>query len=75
MKKTNILKKYDEFKEMFINDIMNLLFSSYEKWNHKIILEFEIKFTFGLIYLLSVKELEVLRKYLDENLKKNISDH
>ena len=61
---------FNKFKEIFINDIINLLFLKYEEWNHEIILKPEIKFIFGVIYLLSVKELKILRKYLNENLKK-----
>jgi hypothetical protein len=66
----NILKEYKKFKKMFINDIMDLLLFSHEKWNYEILLEPETKSTFGLIYSLSAKELKVLKKYLNENLKK-----
>ena len=38
-------------------------------------MEPEKKSTFGLIYFLSEKKLTMLRNYLDENLKKKISDH
>ena len=68
--KNNIFKKYEKFKDIFINDIKNLLFPKHEKWNHEIILESEKKPTFGPIYSLSEKELAILRNYLNENLKK-----
>ena len=68
--KINIFKKYEKFRNIFINDIKDLFLSKYKKWNHEIILESEIKSTFGLIYLLSEKELTVLKNYLNENLKK-----
>ena len=73
--KNNIPRKYEKFKDMFINDIKNLFFPKYEKWDHEIILKSEKKSTFGLIYLLSEKELAVLKNYLNENLKKKILDY
>ena len=65
--KTDILKKYDKFEDMFINNIMDLLLSKHEKWDYEIILKSEIKFTCELIYLLLIKKLKF---YLNENLKK-----
>ena len=61
MEKTDILKKYNEFKDMFINDMINLPFSKYKKWDHEIVLKPKIKFMFKLNYLLSAKELKVLK--------------
>ena len=55
---------------MFINDIKDLLFLKHEKWNHEIVLKSGKKFTFGLIYFLSEKELAILKNYLNKNLKK-----
>src|SRR6266576_3016559 len=68
--KTNIFKKYKEFKAMFVNNINNLLLPQHEEWDYKIILKSKIKPTFGLIYFLSEKKLKVLKKYLNDNLKK-----
>ena len=70
MEKSDISEKYNEFKKMFINNIKDLFLSKHEKWDHEIILESGIKSTFGPIYSLSAKELKMLRKYLNENLKK-----
>ena len=62
----NIFKEYEEFKNMFINDIKDLFFPKHEEWNHEIILKFGKKSTFGPIYFLSEKELTVLRNYLNK---------
>jgi hypothetical protein len=53
-----------------VKDAINIVLLKYEKWNHEIVLEPRIKPTFELIYLLLAKELKVLKKYLDENLRK-----
>ena len=74
-KKTNIFKKYEKFKNIFINNIKDLSLPRYEEWDHEIILKSKNKFTFGLIYLLLAKELKILREYLNENLKKDILDY
>ena len=68
--KNNIFKKYEKFKDMFINDTKDLPLPKHEEWDHEIVLEPGKKPTFGLIYFLSEKELTILRNYLDENLKK-----
>ena len=70
LEKTNILKKYEKFKNIFVNDTKNLLLPKQEEWNHEIILKSGKKSTFGLIYFLSEKELAILKDYLNENLKK-----
>ena len=42
----------------------------HQPWDHEIKLRSGTQSTFGPIYALSDKELETLRKYLDENYKK-----
>ena len=44
--------------------------SQYKSWNHKILLMSEILSKIGPIYALFYTELEILRNYLDKNLKK-----
>jgi len=68
--KPDIPAEYDEFKNMFVNHTKDLPLPQHEEWDHEIVLEPGTKPTFGPIYSLSAKELEVLREYLDENLKK-----
>ena len=43
----------------------------YRSWNHKILLITEILFKIEPIYVLFHIELEILKNYLDKNLKKN----
>ncbi len=62
-------EEYTEFKKMFKEATVDALPEDQE-WDHEIPLEDGKKPTYGPIYALSEKELEALRNYLDENLKK-----
>ena len=49
---------------------MTVVLPKHQPWDHEIKLQQGTEPGFGLIYQLSEKELQVLREYLEENLKK-----
>ena len=62
--------EYQEFEELFKDEKTSLALPKHQPWDHEIPLEPGTKPTFRPIYQLSARELEVLREYLDEHLKK-----
>jgi len=63
-------QEYQKWAHLFREEVTAVALPRHQPWDHEIKLEPGTKPTFGPIYALSEKELEVLRKYLDENLKK-----
>jgi hypothetical protein len=65
---TVLPSEYKEYEELFnpVTEITEL--PTHQPWDHKIPLELGAKPKFGPIYRLSAKELEVLRKYIKDNL-------
>ena len=61
---------YKEFELLFREETTAKALPRHQPWDHKIELEPGKEPTFGPIYQLSKTELEVLRGYIDENLKK-----
>ena len=66
----NILDKYDNWKHFFREELNANALPKHQSWDHEIRLISEKQPTFGLIYALSNKKLEVLREYLKINEKK-----
>ena len=62
--------EYKEFESLFQEETMTAVLPKHQPWDHEIKLQPGKKPGFGPIYSLSEKELQVLRGYLDENLKK-----
>ena len=67
---TRIFDEYKQWKHLFLKEITKKTLPKHQTWDHEIILESNKTFTFEPIYALFEKELETLRKYLNENLKK-----
>ena len=67
--RAKIPRNYQEFYAMFKEEAHEKL-PEHRDWDHKIPIEKGKKPTYGPIYALLETELEALRKYLDENLKK-----
>ena len=65
-----ISKEYRDFAELFADEVSGKALSKHQSWDHKILIQEEKAPEKTLIYLLSSEKLEVLRTYLDENLKK-----
>ena len=65
-----ILEEYEESESLFQEETTTAVLPKHQPWNHEIKLQPGKKPEFGPIYLLSEKELQVLCRYLDENLKK-----
>ena len=62
--------EYKEFESLFQEETTTAALPKHQPWNHEIKLQPGKEPGFGPIYSLSEKELQVLRGYLDENLKK-----
>ena len=62
--------EYRAWKDLFREEVTAAVLPIHQPWDHEIKLEPGKQPTFGPIYALSEKELEALRKYLDENMKK-----
>jgi transposase InsO family protein len=65
-----IPKEYKEFAELFQEELGIEALPKHQSWDHEIVLEDGKQPTFGPIYSLSEKELEVLKDYINVNLKK-----
>jgi transposase InsO family protein len=61
--------EYSEFRHLFEEQQQETL-PQHQEWDHEIVLEEGKKPKHGPIYRLSVSELEALKEYLDENLRK-----
>ena len=67
---TRIFDEYKQWKHLFLKKVTTKTLLKHQIWNHEIIFESNKIFTFELIYALFEKKLRILRKYLNENLKK-----
>ena len=65
-----IPEEYEESESLFQEETTTAVLPKHQPWDHEIKLQPGKKPGFGPIYSLSEKELQVLRRYLDENLKK-----
>ena len=66
----DIPKEYLEYMQLFQEEVDAKALPRHQPWDHEIELEPGKEPTFGPIYALSEKELQVLRGYIEENLKK-----
>ena len=66
----NIPKEYLRYIQLFQEEVDAKALPKHQPWDHEIELEPGKEPTFRPIYALSEKELQVLRGYIDENLKK-----
>jgi hypothetical protein len=62
--------EYKEFETLFQEKPPETALPEHQEWDHEIPIEPGRKPKFGPIYQLSAKELQTLREYLDENLKR-----
>jgi hypothetical protein len=62
--------EYKEFEQLFQKKPPESELPEHQEWDHEIPIEPGKKPSFGPIYQLSAKELQTLREYLDENLKR-----
>ena len=67
---TRIFDEYKQWKHLFLKKITTKALLKHQTWNHEIIFELSKTFTFEFIYAFFEKKLKILRKYLNENLKK-----
>ena len=67
---TRIFDEYKQWKHLFLKEITTKTLFKHQTWNHEIIFKSNKIFTFELIYALFEKKLKILRKYLNENLRK-----
>lgn len=67
---SSVPQEYKKWAKLFEEEVSADALPIHQPWDHEIKLEPGKKPTFGPIYALSEKELQTLRKYLDENLKK-----
>ena len=65
-----IPREYQQWLHLFRDEATTKALPKHQTWDHEIKLEPGTQPTFRPIYALSEKELQELRKYLDENLKK-----
>ena len=65
-----IPEEYEESESLFQEETTTAVLPKHQPWDHEIKLQPGKEPGFGPIYSLSEKELQVLRGYLDENLKK-----
>ena len=65
-----ILAAYKEYKSLFQEGPADEALPKHQPWDYEIPIEPGKSPTFGPIYQLSAMELEVLKKYIDENLAK-----
>jgi len=61
---------YNNWEHLFQEEKTTKALPKHQSWNHEIKLESSKQLTFEPIYVLSKKELEVLREYLAKNEKK-----
>ena len=66
----NIPEQYKSYKELFRDDKTATVLLQYKPWDHEIKLQEGKTLTFRPIYGLLERELKVLRKYINKNLKK-----
>jgi len=66
----HIPRIYNKWEHLFQEEATIETLPKHQSWDHEIRLELGKQLTFGPIYALSKKELEVLRGYLVENEKK-----
>ena len=66
----NIPIVYKDFKELFLEEKGIEALPAHQPWDHSIPIEPGKDVPFGPIYQMSEKELQVLREYIDTNLKK-----
>ena len=69
-----LFKEYRRFRPLFQKELEKEALPKHQFWDYKILLMEKKKSKSQHIYLLSEKELQVLREYINENLKKNIFD-
>jgi len=67
---SSVPQEYKKWAKLFEEEVSADALPTHQPWDHEIKLEPGKKPTFGPIYALSEKELQTLRQYLDENLKK-----
>jgi transposase InsO family protein len=63
-------REYDKWSHLFKEETDERALPKHQPWDHEITLQEGKQPGFGPIYALSEKELQTLRKYIDENLKK-----
>ena len=61
---------YKNWRHLFREEKTTIVLFKHQSWNHEIKLKSEKQFTFEFIYALFEKKLKILRKYLNENMKK-----
>jgi hypothetical protein len=67
----NVLSfKYHEFLDVFDKKAFNT-FVSHRFYDHKIVLKKDVIFDYTSLYKMFEKELKIVKKYLEDNLKKN----
>jgi hypothetical protein len=71
---STIPSEYHEFADLFSQEEADLL-PPHRSYDHQIPLEPGTTPPFGPIYSMSLTELEVLRKYIDENIRKGFIRH
>ena len=71
MIKKKLPQQYWEFAETFSKKVSNQLFLHKNKVNHDIILKDENNLTLSLLYSMSLKQLELIKIYLKDHLKKS----
>ena len=69
-KKLVIFEVYSHFKELFKEEQVDNVLLKYQNWDYKIKFKSRSQPRKKLIYLINIKKLNVLRKYLDENIIK-----
>ena len=69
-----ISPKYHEFTDLFSKKEVDIL-PPHRPYDHQIPLKPSTTPPFSFIYFMSPTELKVLRKYIDENLKKGFIQH
>ena len=66
----SISNEYWDFAELFAEEASEETLSAHQSWDHKILIVEDKTSEKTVIYSLSSEKLEMLRMYLDENLKK-----
>ena len=61
---------YKNWKHLFREEKTTIVLFKHQSWNHEIKLKLRKQLTFEFIYALFEKELKKIRKYLNENMKK-----
>ena len=70
----DIFEKYRKWKHLFQKKTTAKALLKHQPWDHEILFEKNKEPTFGPIYKFSTKEFDVLRNYIDENLRKKTED-